>query len=266
METDNTSQDVQTVEGASSPEQASSEPTQSEASSQEAASTKQDNTPFHEHPRFRELVEEKNTYKTKYSELEQQFRAMGTQLAEMQKGSQKQQSQPSYEQILNRLKEIDPEFAQFQTALHQELQSVPQLKSELEQFKQWRHDMEVETLRTQAESTLDNLYKENNVPDELKDWYRSRIENMVYHNDKATLNDLKSYFKQTHENISKFIEDRDRKKLSSYQIDKKKDQAPATQTGGQPPSAKKAADAKPMSMEEKIRLVAEGLRQSKQQI
>lgn len=265
---DNTQMDVSQVESNSSSEQQSSEAAQSESSQQDVASTKQE-TPFHEHPRFRELVEEKNTYKTKYSDLERQFQEMSAQFAEMQKASQQKQTnnnnQPSYDQILNRLKDIDPEFAQFQSALHQELQAVPQLKSELEQFREWKYNMEVEQLRTQAESTLESLYKENNVPDELKNLYRSNIENLVYKNDKATLNDLKDYFKQTHEGLSKFFEDRDRKKLSSYQTEKKKDQVPATQTGGQAPSAKKA-DAKPMSMEEKIRLVAEGLRQGKQQI
>lgn len=265
FETEGTSQDVSSVEGSSSPESSSSESTQSEASTQEAASKSQDNTPFHEHPRFRELVEEKNTYKSKYSDLENQFKSMSAQLAEMQKGKQ-QTNQPSYDQILNRLKEIDPEFAQFQSALHQELQAVPQLKSELEQFRQWKNEMELEQLRTQAESTLDSLYKEKNVPEELRSLYRSNIENLVYRNDKATLNDLKEYFNQTHEGLSKFFESRDRQKLSSYQTGKKKDQVPASQTGGQPPAAKSAEAGKPMSIEEKIRLVAEGLRQGKQQI
>lgn len=258
------------VDGESSQEDQSVAESQDDSSQQDAASETSEpkEVPFHEHPRFKELIQEKNTYKQQYSQLENAYRHLAAQLQEMQNTfqaqSQVKQQQPTYEKTLERLKGIDPEFAEFQSKLYEDVNSVPQLQKELQEFRQWKQQVEVENLRTQATSRLEQLYNEHKVTPELKDYYREYIANRAYENPKAGLQELDAYFKEAHEKYSKLLDSVKRQERASYVSEKKKDGTPATQTGGQPAAI---ANGKSLdNLESKIKAVSEALRSGKQLI
>lgn len=257
---------VTSEESSPSSESASSSQTQTGNAESTTASPAPKEAPFHEHPRFKELVEQKNQYQKQLQEHAQMVQNMQRQMAEMQKSAsaRQEQAKPTYDQVLKRLEGIDPEFAQLQAQLAKDALSVPELRQQLEGFKEWQQRVELETVATKAESRLNQLYTENKVPDALKSMYRAKVENLAYSKNGASLDDLDNFFRQAHDELSKFFSDYDRNKTASYIADKKKDKTPVTQTGGTAASTKPAQ--KGMSLDEKIKFVAEEMRRGKQAV
>lgn len=246
--------------------QASSAPDQGDGQQDAAPSQSQDaNVPFHEHPRFKELIEQNRAFKSEIAQareatqrLNQQYEAQAQELAKYSKPQG-----PTHQQLLDRLRQIDPEFGQFQSQIAEKLNGVDSLQKEINEFKQWREQVASEQTRNQAESKLTSLYGQYKVPQELQGFYRQSIENMAYNNRNATVADLDAYFKQTHEGITKFLNDRDRKLRESYVTEKKKDQTPASTSGGVPAGGKKPG---PMTFDDQVKYVAQEMRRAKQKI
>lgn len=193
---------------------------ETEAQATAPAETKQE-TPFHEHPRFKELVEQKNRYA-------EEAKAIKEQLAEMQKRFEAQ-SQPKVTEnpLLTRLKGIDPEFAEFIDKLNTRAQKVEELESRLA-----RHDQE--QLRSKAATELDRLHVENKVPEKMREFYNSQIELAAIRNPQLGLKDLPGLYKQVHEKYSQVLEETKRAERESYVASKKADaKVPASQPKGQ---------------------------------
>jgi hypothetical protein len=213
----------------SSSESASVAQSQSDSSVQGGeASTQLGNekpTPFHEHPRFKELVEQKNQFATKYSDLENRYQQMERRMQQLAQEREAVAKPKPEDPLLARLKQIDPEFGS-------RFEKLSSLEQQVEQFKQFQAEMQEQQMRSKAESTLTSLYDQHKVPDNLKSMYRQQIENLAYNSPNAGLNDLEKFFKQAHENITKFVEDFKRQERSSYVTAKKSDTTPATQSGG----------------------------------
>lgn len=261
---------VNTSEGSSSPSSQPPAVNQTEGAPQDAAAQSGNDkpTPFHEHPRFKELIEQRNQERTEREKLQQSYQQMAAQMQQMQKAfsapKPEQTKQPSHEQVLARLQQIDPEFGQFQSQIAKEMSAVPELKQQLEEFKQWKQDMQMQQTRTQAESTLKQLYEQNKVPEGMQKYYKSLIREMALDNGASSLDDLPKLFSAVHQDVSKFFEERDRTTRESYVAEKKKDVTPTTQSGGTPVSL--GSKDKPMSTEDKIKYVAQELRRGKQSI
>lgn len=242
-------------------ETSSSTQSQSEGVEQnvQAQQSQGDSRPFHEHPRFQELIQQKNEQAQRLAQYEETIKGLQSRFDQMQP---KQQQGPAYQQLMDRLKGIDPEFAQFQSKIAESMEYVPQLQSEL-------HALKIEKARNEAESRLDALYKEHKITDDRKDFYRAAIENMAYNNPKSSLNDISSYFKSTHEKLSKWFDVNDRKQRESYVTDKRKDQTPASATGGATVSPGQSTGAdKPKRLTDPsvVKMVADELRRAKQKI
>lgn len=238
------------TEGSSEPSfSQSTAENQSEQTTQEARSPEA--TPFHEHPRFKELIEQKNqqaeeirAYQAQMRELQNQFKAM-----------QPKQKTPE-EALLERLKGIDPEFGGW-------AENIDQTRRELAEFKQWKQNMELEQGRQQAQSALDSLYTENKVSDSMKDLYRAKIESIAYNNPDLKPQDLPKVFKQVHDSLSKWSQDYERSIRSKYVTEVKKETAPATQTGGAPAGIPAS---KVNSIEDVKQRIVDEIRRSKQKV
>lgn len=261
---------VSTPEVSSPQESQSPAATQTEGASQDAAPAVSNDklTPFHEHPRFKEVIAQKNELSNQVQTYSQALQKIQAQMQEMQKAfqarSQQPNNKPSYDAILNRLQQIDPEFGQFQSRVAQEIASVPELKQQFEELKQWRQEMEMQNLRSRAESSLNQLYEQHKVPENLRKYYKSQIREMALDQNVNSVEDLPKLFGTVHQNVSKDLEDIRRSERESYVSQKKQDVTPATQTGGTPASQGPAKG--PMSLDEKIKFVASELRRGKEKI
>jgi hypothetical protein len=265
--------DVSTESGqptAETPE--SSVPDQSgqtqEASAENTEAKLSFNDPKHpDHPRFRELHEQANSYKAELAQarqereqLQTQYKQMEAYIQQMQAMNQKK-ADPSYQALVQRLEGIDPEFANEFRQARQVADVVPQLQQQLEEFK-------TDRLRREATDTLSKLYTDNKVSDDLKPFYERAIKAAVYETEtsgkRLSVKDIPNIFKSVHDEHSKFFEDYRRKERASYLSDKKKDaSAPASTTGA---PAKATSQDKPISREQlKAELVA-ALRKGKQTI
>lgn len=200
----------------------------SESNNNEDAS----NTPFHKHPRFVELVQQKNAFA-------EQAKTLESRLAEMQSQfeSFKQARQPAPEKpknpVISRLKEIDPEFGQ-------SFEEVYSLKEEIAQLKQFQEQAQLEKIRTEAFSTINGLHETNKVPKELRDVYQTQIQAMVGANPKLGLKDLPNLYKSVHDQMSVIINGIKAAERNSYVSEKKQgSNIPATSKGVPTPANKK---------------------------
>jgi hypothetical protein len=212
-------------------EQVSSEPTQeSQPESatpvqQEAAQSKPDSaTPFHEHPRFKEVIEEKNRYR-------EELNAQRAQLAELQKQFQAAQqpkpvapSDPMYE----RLKGIDPEFADYL----KELKSGAAKAGELEQHL---NNLKEEQFVQTAVASVNALHEKNAVAPELRDIYNQQLDMMYRQGLVRNAGDVEKAYKQVHEQYTKVLDSVRRAERESYVASKQQaSKAPSSAPKGSP--------------------------------
>lgn len=190
---------------ASSESAASSEATNSNNNSESAS------TPFHEHPRWKELIEQRNQFQ---GELQK----MQSRLADYETRA-KEASQPkeltSEQKMLERLKTIDPEFAKYNESVLSKLSKVEQLE------QQWQADKQAAERQT-VQNQLANLHEQNKVPAEYRDMYRDLIKARAAETGAKT-SDLPGLFKSVHDSFSKILDTVKRSERQSYVAGKKQD-------------------------------------------
>lgn len=262
QEMESSQSDVSTSSGSESPQTSeSSAPSQASApgeqgSSPAASPSTSDSVPFHQHPRFQELISQNREFKERTTQYERAIQDMQRRL-EMQE-KQFSQSSRQEDELLSRLKQIDPEFGS-------RFAEIDGLRGKIEQFGQWQQEMQLQANRQQAYSSLENLYKEHKVPENLKGFYEAQIKSMAYEaGDRASVKDLPTFFKMAHESISKFTDEFRRKERESYVAEKSKGQTPASTTGGTATSGP-AADG-PKTLDDVKAKIASAIRASRQKI
>lgn len=225
-------------------------------------------TPFHEHPRFKELITHKNESAQRIQNYEKQLQQYQTRVQEMERRMQEgfkkpEPAKPDYGSVIERLKGIDPEFAGLQNQMFERTQQIEQLQQQLQQQVSWQQQQQQEQGHKSAMNRLSELYNEYKVPEEHKGFYQDLIEAEAFRNNKAGLNDLDSIFKGAHERFSKFTDGYSRQIRESYVSSKKSDQTPLTQSGGTPaaPSSGKVS-----TLDGVKAAIAKSIRQSNQKI
>lgn len=214
--------------------QASSEPVESannEAASQQDAGQEQvaatEQTPFHEHPRWKEVMQQNNQYKTQLSQYEKHLQEMQARLQQLETGS-KQAVKPENE-LFDRLKKIDPAFGS-------KFEEVAMTAQEIRELKEWKAQAEAERIRGQYESGLDKLCNEHNVTPSWKKLYDSELRNIAMSNPNLSLQDLPKVFKEVHDRFEALR----REERGKYVADKSKDaKTPQTQSKGKVPASNK---------------------------
>ena len=167
--------------------------------------------PFHEHPRFKEIITKNNEYSNRLREYEKKFQDLTTKF-------EKSATPASPEsKLLERLKGIDPEFGQF---MEQQYATRTQLQEQLQQMEQWKSQQEAASQRTQVTSALEKLHADNKVPNELRKMYEAQLEQVARSNPNLGIQDLPGMYTAVHSDISKYIETVRREALSSYSKDK----------------------------------------------
>lgn len=223
--------EVQSIEGVS-PESSSSTPdstasnevAQAASPSKEAGSeaskpnSQSENTPFHEHPRFKELIEQRNQFQTAMQDMQRRLSEYETRQQES-----KPKEETSEDKMLKRLESVDPEFAAFMKSIYGKLPKVDQLEQQWQQSQQ-------EAQRTAVQSQVQALHEQYKVPSEQRDLYRSLLKAHVSDIPNAQASDLPKYYKAVHDSVSKMMEGIKRAERASYVTAKKADSAtPSTQ-------------------------------------
>lgn len=223
------------VTAESSPVQANepNEPSSNEGdpASAAASTSAEDNVPFHKHPRFQELIQERNSMK-------EQNAAFAKRLQEMEERLAKQhQPAPQKDELMERLKGIDPAFAE----RFGKIGEVDQLKQELAEFKQWREEAQAAQLRSQVQSSKDKFYTENNIPEERRSIYEALVQAEASKNPALKVSDLPNVLKKVHEGLGKMFQNVERTTTKNF-VDGKKNEAakPASLPKGAPAQAKRA--------------------------
>lgn len=188
----------------------------------QTSATQQKEVPFHEHPRWKEIMEERNTERQARARLEQQIAEMQKQL---QDASKPKSTQPDFNEVRTkmgeRLKGIDPEFQQYMSLLEQQALSA---KEELAAFRE-------EQFVNRAVSRFEELTKKDSVPQEFVGLYRAQLDQAYREGKIRNLEDLESAYKQIHEPLNKMLEAREKAYLEKYATEKK---AAATKPAAQP--------------------------------
>lgn len=205
-----------------SSESPDAQPEQSEGQDAQALAPKEKEVPFHEHPRWKEVMEERNAERQARAQLEAQLQQMQKQIMEAQKPKS---TQPDFKEISSkmqeRLKGIDPEFHGYMTALEQQALSA---KEELAAFRE-------EQFVNRAVSKFDELTKADGVPSEVAGLYRAQLDAAYREGKIRSIEDLEKTYKAIHEPFNKMLAERERQALAKYTTEKK---AAASKPAAQP--------------------------------
>lgn len=197
-------------------------------------------TPFHEHPRFKEIIEQNRGYKTQLEEyqgavsrLQKEMESLRTQLTPKQ--------DPPKDPFIQDLEKVNPAYAKSLQSMYEQAAKASQIEARLQAYEQ-------QQFAEKAYNKFDQLLASNKVTDAIdKEIYQSAVEAEVYRREatgkKLNLNDLEAIFNTFHTKYSKAREEANRKLTASYVQEKAKDKAPKGATGGVPstPGAKKLA-------------------------
>lgn len=240
-------------------QQSSEESTEGEVVQQEAAAQEEKQLPFHEHPRFKELVEQKNQFKQQFEMSSRQLQEMQRQLEEFKRSQEASRPKPQ-DALMERLKGIDPEFAE----KFGKINEVDTLKSELQELKQFREEQAAQARTARVQSNMDKLFTENKISAEMRDIYEAQIAREAQKNPNIGIDDLPNVFKNVHEKMSKLLESTKRETTKNYVVNK---QSAAAKPLAQP-KGKAAPNGKPQQYsknpeEARAQLVQNILKQTK---
>ena len=215
-------------------EQNHSEPAQAEPSAQPAAKS-EDNVPFHMHPRFQELVSQRNSDRERASSLERQLQ----QLQEQIKSSQPAQK----DELMERLKNIDPAFAE----RFGKIGEVDSLKAELAELRSFREEMNRQSVQQRVQSAKDAFYAENKIPDDRKEIYEAMLVQAVSSNPEMAalpVSELPKVLKTLHDRVGKLFSTVERQATKTLVDQRKADAAK--------PLTAKSGQAKPVNQEKQM--------------
>lgn len=221
-------------------QEVSSEPSESSSEvSQETEQLQQDTQsqarPFHEDPRIQDFIQ-RQTEKQLESvrqQYDQQFQQLRSQYEQLSKSTQTEKQR---DELIERLKGIDPEFG----SRFEELNS---LKEQVAEFKRWQSEQAQQQTYQQAVNEVNRLHAENEVPDELKSVYNSMIQDIASKNPNLTVNDLPKVYKQVHDQFANIVNTIRRHERESYVKEKQPvAKAPSAQPKGQPVNQSKKAE------------------------
>lgn len=190
-----------------------SQQTKTEVESKEAK--EEASTPFHEHPRFKELVQQKNEALAQTKQFEAALNEMRQQLEGFKKTSSST-SQQAQDALIERLKGIDPEFAK-------RIEELSSIKPELNELREWKAKADAESFQNRVKQEISALHTEFKVSDRLKAKYENEIKAIAQANPNLGLQDLKTVYKQVHEDYQALLEEIKREERKQYVDSKKKD-------------------------------------------
>lgn len=194
--------------------------------SKEPAEQSEKPQPFHEHPRFKEVIESNRSYKTQLEQYEAKTAELERKYDEMVRA---QAPKPTEHPFKAKLREIDPAYAEYLESLEGKASSVDEVKQELQQLK-------YERLVTQYEGEVSRAQNEAKTTPEVHGFIKSQLDAMARAG-QVQMRDVPAKYKELASNFNTLLDSVKRAERASYVADKSKDAAsPATQPKGKAPS------------------------------
>ena len=195
--------------------------------------------PFHEHPRFKEIIEQKNQFQEQLKKQEIAYNRLQAQFEMMQKASQPKVESET-DKLYQDLEKIDPRLAKHLRNLEEKTKIAEEAKAKASEWETWKTQQEAERTYNQAVTELNRLHVEYKVPKELTEFYDSQVRAVAAQNPNLQVKDLPAVYKSIHDKFTSYFEAEKRKTLATYTDTKKADaKAPAPIKKGQAPGAKK---------------------------
>ncbi len=204
-----------TSESSSAPESTNSEPV-----AVETAAPKVEQEKYVPYDRFKELVEQKNEFSKKFEDTEKRLKEFQSRFEQQDKTSKGPSKE---EQLIARLKGIDPEFAELIESQVSKASKFEALEKRLNEYDQKEVTRSQEAVRAQATSTLEKLKADNKVDGDLHDMFVARIIQMGQNDPKLGVNDIPRIYKEQVDKLSKYVDGIKRTSLSQYTDSKKAD-------------------------------------------
>lgn len=239
--------EIQSQDANAGESSAPQETVESQTQPQEATAKE---TPFHEHPRFKELIEERKQMQEQLQTFQRQFQE---QQAQFKSFSEKKPDQHAF---VAKLAEIDPKYGEW-------AQDMEKTKQEFAELKAWRQEQARDKLISDYNTSVEKLNETNKVPAEWREFVKSQMDALAFSGRINDLKELPKAYADVYGKISKLMEGTKRAERASYVADKSKDSAvPASQPRGKVASGK--ADAAPKSRDEMLAsVVSSALKQTR---
>lgn len=196
------------------------------AASNEPTSDKSQNTPFHEHPRWKEMVEQRNSASKRAEDLEKRYSEIAKRLEDNEKKIQSSLNPPKEDELISEMKKINPKFAERFEKLEAQLKRVEEFDN---RFKQ----LDTQDVQTRVTSTFQKFMSDNKVPTSLQKRYENELRAVAASNPKLSVNDIPQVLGDIHKEYTSFLDTYKRESLQGYVKDKAKDSSvPASVSNG----------------------------------
>lgn len=205
---------------------------------QTAPEQKTDTTPFHEHPRFKELVEQKNSYQGKFQDMESRYKAMEQQFNSFKESQPKAPSET--DDLLKDLDKVDPRLANVIRTTLKAAEIAEANKAQFEQYQAQSQEQKLAQTRVSALDKVNSLHEANKVTPALRDFITNKlhVESLNGRLDISDHKAIEAAFNEQFKAIKAYEDSLKRDVTKSYVQDKKTDAAV-------PASVPKGAQAKP---------------------
>lgn len=226
----------------SSPVESNEQQPTAEAASdkpESAEAPKEKEAPFHEHPRFKELVEQKNQAIESARKQELALAKMQAQFEMMQKASQPKVESET-DKLYKDLEAVDPRLAKHLRDLETRAAKADEAMKGTSEFREWKQQQDAERSYQQAMGELNRLHGEYKVPKELSGFYEAQVKAIAGANPQMQVKDLANVYKTVHEQLNGYLESQKRQTIAQYSTTKKLDaKTPVVQQKGSAPGIKK---------------------------
>lgn len=207
----------------------------SEVAAKPAAELKQESIDWSkafEHPRFKELVDQKNAALSQSKSLEQKLAQLEARFN--QPAPQVAKPDTEYDSLIKDLKGIDPRLAAQVERHAKAAQTVEELQKRLEGLEtSTKEQMQQATIK-EAVGKVNQLHEANKVSPELKQLINDKLD-LLYAQGKLDPSKIETEYKSTLDSYSKIFDEIKRAERASYVTDKKKDASvPTSQPKGTP--------------------------------
>lgn len=194
----------------------------------ETKTEKEPEVPFHEHPRFKELIEQNRSYRESESLRTSALESMQRELAALREAN-KPKTEPPKDQFLADLEKVNPAYAKSFQAVMEQAAKATQIEQRLQQY-------EAQQFAEKAVGHFNKLLETSKVSDPMdRKLYERAVRAEVYEREargeKLGIKDLDKIFSEFHGEYSKAMEERNRKLTASYVQAKAGDRAPKSTTG-----------------------------------
>lgn len=227
FENDN-EQDANLPQEPSAPEQSPSEgepQSGSPENEQSQPAAQPESVPFHEHPRWKEVIEERKQYKEQLDEQRRLTQQLAEKLEQFEKSNPPQIQK---DELLEQIRAVNPQFAERFEQMQQRLSSLDSVEEKIQQYEQSQKQQAIEQQRNLVQKQIADLHSEYKVPENLRERYQREVTAIAMNDPSLRIEDLPKVYKAVHEDYSKFLEGFKRETTQSYAQSKQKDAVPPT--------------------------------------